>query len=311
MPYAIVIKKVIGMFELLLGSGKSGAPVTLVDKWDKDWLTLPYSVSGHCSAIVGNKLYIYGGTINSAISGRLLEIDLDTKAIVEKTPTTAIRFAAAVAVNGLIYVYGGFTTTYTGMIRIYNPATDTWASGGIDGVACDRFGWSAKDGVIYASGGTNGANVGTIRTYNIATRLWNNSWAGSAPVALGTRSVINKDSLYTYGGYQIPTTTQFNRYLTGASNNVQNLPGTPSPQFLHVMSTGKDGIYVFGGTTDVAAQADKTLRCDLTSLKWVEMAPLGASIGAAASAATTTDNIVYISGGQGAGGGNKVHRYRI
>lgn len=96
---------------------------------------------------------------------------------------TAREYAAAAALDGKVYLVGGQLTNTgttpgpaTGVLDIYDPATNTWSAGPPMPTARMGLTLTAYNGKLYAIGGrTDGFNtsaVGTVEEYNPGTGLW-------------------------------------------------------------------------------------------------------------------------------------------
>jgi N-acetylneuraminic acid mutarotase len=83
------------------------------------------------AAVVGDKLYALGGSVNRQAVARNEEYDPATDRWRERAPLPQPRDHLGVAVlDGKIYAFGGFTSSVhqgsTNVVFEYNPATDFW-----------------------------------------------------------------------------------------------------------------------------------------------------------------------------------------
>ncbi|TGE21660.1 T9SS type A sorting domain-containing protein [Hymenobacter aquaticus] len=113
---------------------------------------------------------------------------------------------AAVALNGKIYVWGGYVGTYESAttefssLEIYNPATNTWSAGAnYPTLVRGQAHTVGQDGLIYSFG--NGFAGTDAYRYNPAT----NTWAAIAPQPTGTweaSAITAPDGkIYLFGGF--------------------------------------------------------------------------------------------------------------
>jgi uncharacterized repeat protein (TIGR01451 family) len=162
---------------------------------------LPVGLSGPAVAAAGGKLYVFGGDSKSGQVDTTYEYDpaMDTwtqKAAMAGGPRS---YAAATALNGKIYVAGGWPELRT--FEEYDPSTDTWATKapllkGRQSPALVSIG-----GYVYAIGGGSywSAAIGTAERYDPATDTW-------VPVSslnkgrIGTGTAVAAGGIYVAGG---------------------------------------------------------------------------------------------------------------
>jgi hypothetical protein len=99
-----------------------------------------------------------------------------------KTPMPSSRYGHhATVLDGRIYVLGGEhvdpTSSPTGAVDIYDPATDKWTPGKAMPTARGFFGTATVAGRIYAIGGSPNMGlrdpaIGTVEIYNPTTNSW-------------------------------------------------------------------------------------------------------------------------------------------
>lgn len=150
-----------------------------------------YVVAGKTSAAPLRTLYIYDPAANSWAQGPDL-------------PGVGVENPAVVALNGLLYVFGGSTGPFSGAVAnaaVYNPATNAWTP--LASMLTARGGAVAQaiGGLVYVTGGldANGASLSSLEIYNPATNTWTQGTGMSVrrdnpgSAALGGR-------LYVFGG---------------------------------------------------------------------------------------------------------------
>lgn len=169
------------------------------------------------------------------------------------TPRAGLTSAA---LNGKIYVMGGFSdTTFLNTLEVYDPKSDSWSTPITTGTFSPRRGLCSavvRD-KIYVIGGYNGKNwLNTLEVFDPAKNTW------TTPTTTGTYtpreklccSVVN-DKIYVIGGFD--GTTHFNivEVFDPAANTWANpLPtGTMTPRRGLTSSVINNKIYVMGGYT--------------------------------------------------------------
>lgn len=112
---------------------------------------LPIAVDGPSGAIVGNHFYVVGGFMGNAASNRLFSLDLGKPAQpwreLAPLPGAARAFATLTAVDGNLYVFGGFNSppyqkdvvVYSDAYR-YEPAANRWTP--LKDISFPGYGWT-------------------------------------------------------------------------------------------------------------------------------------------------------------------------
>src|SRR5262245_6224690 len=132
---------------LYLGTNEAYDPAT--NSWSpKAPMPTPRSFDGTNGAVLGGKIYCVGGTASSTpfctVSGctNIVEVyDPANDTWATAGPLPSARCApAVVAINGLLYVFGGYTCWYStagggityswDTVDVYDPATSSWTSCG-------------------------------------------------------------------------------------------------------------------------------------------------------------------------------------
>ena len=187
---------------------------------DQDWelkTQLPTERVIFATAVVGNKIYLIGGTLyqNKAVRGpygistvEAYDTQTNTWQRVADMPTPRHGAKAAV-VNNTIFVFGGWNgpqnhalRKYPVSVEAYNPRTDTWIPKQDMPVSRVEFGIGVVDGKIYIIGGamrSGGERMGRVDVYNPATDTWVKGREMPTPrEALGVEVVDNR--IYAIGG---------------------------------------------------------------------------------------------------------------
>lgn len=176
------------------------------------------------TAVVGNKIYLIGGTLyadvkpGKAVWGpygssivEMYDTQTNTWQRVADMPTPRHGAKAAV-VNGTIFVFGGWNgkdvdfanRKYPVSVEAYNPQTDTWIEKKEMPVSRVEFDIGVVDGKIYIIGGAirrdgGGKRIGRVDVYNPATDTWVAGREMPTPrSSLGVEVVGNR--IYAIGG---------------------------------------------------------------------------------------------------------------
>ena len=111
--------------------------------------------------------------------------------------------ACAAALNGQIYVVGGYNSSAQTSVQIYNPATNKWSTGTALPSALSNQACAGVNGAVYEFGGTT--NEGSTQTnavlaYNPTTKTW--STKSAMPVAReDTVAVVANNLVYVIDGF--------------------------------------------------------------------------------------------------------------
>jgi N-acetylneuraminic acid mutarotase len=245
---------------------------------------------------------------------------------VEKAPNPLARMEAlGLAVNGRLYVFGGYTTWPNATTRsdYYTPATNTWTQIA-DMPEPITHAQVVTDGTkIYFVGGFFGAypspSTGRVWIYTIANNTW--SQGPSLPQALGAgAAAIVGRNLYYFGG-TIRTTTSFsdqaNSYVLNLDtlSGWQSLPAIPTRRNHMSAIAYNNKIYVFGGQVggeEGSGNLDVVEMYDVANNLWVPKANMPIKKGH--TSAFLYNGYIYVIGGTindgnfGAGS-NSVLRY--
>ena len=151
-------------FCTLQAAAQQEQSIPVVTMWPGPDLPTPRTHLGVCAT--GGKLYTIAGAVYETGSGQVqrawyldvVEIyDPDTGSWTTGTPLPTARSSAAVAaINGKIFVAGGFNGEILGTLDIYDPVTDTWSRGADMPVARSDASAVAAGGKLYVIGGTDG-----------------------------------------------------------------------------------------------------------------------------------------------------------
>ena len=143
------------------------------DPANDSWTTaspMPIPAFGYASAVVGGKIYVFGGArqlrtgFNDLTSvGSTQVYDAKNNTWISKTSLpSAVSFAAAEATGGLtapqrIYLAGGFDPNgYSTAVHVYDVERDRWGSAAAMPTARGYLAMAVVEDVLYAIGGFDG-----------------------------------------------------------------------------------------------------------------------------------------------------------
>ena len=232
----------------------------------------PHCTNGHIDASLGETGADCGGecggcptggmcnTTNDCASGNTCSDNVclaGTWSTVADLPSPRERLAAVLGPDGLIYAIGGSGSGSTGVVEVYNPATNSWSAR--TPMLSPRYGFAAvvgNDGKIYTLGGQYYSVSDDFRStkaeaYDPATDTWQalpslpeGRYNPAAAVALD-------GTIYVTGGYRGTTGQTFAstiKLTPGATSWVAVTPAMTSARSQHAMVRTADGkIYAIAG----------------------------------------------------------------
>ena len=158
--------------------------------------------------------------------------------------------ASVAALNGKVYVIGGYHYSRTGLVQIYDPALRWWTFGASKPTPAAEAAVAALNGKVYVIGGyddQSGQALNTVERYDPANDTWETltplpvSLAGAgAAVVNGNIYVVGGDDGWNYNNVVY-------RYLSdNATWEAIDAPMTHARDFFGIGALNGN-IYVFGG----------------------------------------------------------------
>lgn len=272
------------------------------------WTTrapMPISRSWAPAVQYGGKIYVIGGCSSSqaqqfqnAVSN-LAVYDPNTDSWTELSPMPVARVApVAVALNGNIYVMGGFDPSYywsaDPTVEIYNIATNSWSTGTSMPTGCSWASGVALNGKIYVLGGVGTDYFNLMQVFDQST----NSWSIGPPFVGGRylcAATTYNGKIYLIGGdsWETGSDTVYDdlQVYDPTTNSWTSKTHMPSPASgLSAVTVGTE-IYVFG---DPLAR-----KYDIASDTWQELTSNQNNAGA--FTVCVLGNSIYRFGGGGWG----------
>ena len=184
---------------------------------------IPTQREDFATAVVENKVYLIGGTLSKNREGpfgistaEVYDTQTNTWRRVADMPTPR-RLAKAAVVDGIIYIFGGYSSKDRRIrnwklplpIEAYNPQTDTWIQKQDMPVSRINFSLGVVDRKVYLIGGSEGFGDGQqqrmdrVDIYNPATDTW--TMGPNMPTrreTVGVTAVNNR--IYVIGGHGWP-----------------------------------------------------------------------------------------------------------
>ena len=268
---------------------------------DGDWRAEPpmhYSRAAHAVVHQGGSTYALAGTGERGAPVAVFE-RFDGKAWHDagSIPGPGLNAPAAVALNGKIYLIGGFrtdTNVPTADVLAYDTAKRTWSNAAP--LPAPRGGHAAivMDGRIHVIGGGNSKS--TIADHDVFDPS-TNAWRALAPLPRAEGSpaaVASNGKLYAIGG-RSGSADFGDVYIYDPSSNAWSAGPSIEPRGTAGAAVYCDSIYVFGGES----QAQRKSLGDVLRLtrdgKWERVSTMPTPRNFAR--AVVFDEAVYVIGG--------------
>ena len=212
--------------------------------------------------------------------------------------TTAVGSPAVGAVNGIIYVAGGTTSSVpTAAVQAYNPTKNTWSAvTSLPETLYQTDGAATIDSLLYVTGGWNGAlPTNTLYAYNPST----NSWAAKATLAhlaaCGISGVINSLLYVTTGCNGNTGYSSLLDVYNPATNTWTSLAPSTSAHAAGAGAVINGQLYVTGGIGNSNTVTGITEVYNPATNKWKALANLPTPVQAASS--VELGGQLYVIGG--------------
>ena len=193
-------------FEEIASDDSVAECITDVSNDEKNWQTLPAMIDARGrfgSAVVGGKVYVFGGS-NS--SGRLSTAEVYDPTLKSWSLLPRMRFAhsglSCAAIGDNIYIIGGAygpTKRNSVSVEIYNIVTGTYRQGVPMEIGRERHCSVSIGRKIYVFGGMNTTVTDKTIVFDEATQIWSNL----APMnnkRVGFSALSHDGNIYAMGG---------------------------------------------------------------------------------------------------------------
>lgn len=201
-----------GTLKVYIIGGRAGSVLSQNLKFDPINAPMPTPRAGAGITALNNLIYVIGGRNGTVpFSGTPLNANevydpvADTWTSLAPLPT-ARSGVAAVALNGLIYVIGGWrlvsgTPTVQNIVEVFDPTTNTWSSAAPMPTARAYFGAVDCGQRIYTMGGAfpNLAMTNVLEIYDPVT----DSWSADTPMPTSRAELVAVDvggTVFAIGG---------------------------------------------------------------------------------------------------------------
>jgi len=232
------------------GGGDSGA-----EPQSSGWRALrsaPLERTEVGAARIGDSIYVVGGFLPPDTTTAAVErFDITRNRWQRLGPMPiAVNHPAVAALDGYLYVYGGYTDSsfgpVTGALQRFDPRKGRWRQLPPSPSPRAAAALAARDGKLYAVGGTFAGALTTLEVYDVEQRRW----LPAPPMATPREhlaAVATGAGVYVLGGRDNGTELATAERFDPATRRWSRLPdlGTPRSGFVAVAVAGRP--LVFGG----------------------------------------------------------------
>jgi len=208
---------------LLFGGGSKEKFIDIVWRHNlisneiSEFTKMPYPARGHQVVLLGKRCFLLGGFDGKGTSNSVYVLDINTMEWLECAPMPLSNsWFAAIGINGLIYVFGGFGIPrgYYTSIFTYNPEVNEWnetkeafpsdiyPKGALGSQAIVEYKGKILNigGANFYDPDTNDCNtLGIISEYNPEKNTWHKLDIEIEAFESGN-AVLVEDKLYVVGG---------------------------------------------------------------------------------------------------------------
>lgn len=227
----------------------------------------------HCSATLGDKLYIFGGVIETEVGNQKMpsllntietsSINSDTLDDWNSSDTLPeyLRFSDAISLNGKIFIIGGLGVNFSvsSSIHVFDSLTKNWTTHDI--LPTPLFAMSActLNGMIFITGGIDNNYANSKKVYILNPNDLTCSESGELLKAKSYHQAVSDGSgIYVLGGLD-------NIDKKGSTDMEYYLPSSGSSTLLGIMPQERmffgaeifgRKLYVLGGINDLSTDID-------------------------------------------------------
>lgn len=206
------------------------------------------------------------------------------------------------ALDGEVYVLGGFTPTVTASVQAYSPEQDSWRDVADFPVVFHHPNIATLNGRLYVLGFHAGMGQrvadGRVYSYDPGANEWQQHSSQPTGTERGASCLTTyEDRIYVFGGTNDVAMPDASIY-DPASDSWEVLPFMPALRH-HCIAAEVDGqIYVVSGRDVVITEVQvESYVFDPVALSWNEVAPIPTPRGGAAGG--VLDGRIYVFGGEG------------
>jgi N-acetylneuraminic acid mutarotase len=211
--------------------------------------------------------------------------------------------AAVEAIDGIVYVAGGFTNANLATLQAFDPTTNSWTTlADMPGPRYSGNGAGVINSQLYVAGGwTQNPPLpnATLFVYDPPTDLWTELASMPHLSACGASGVIAGKLYVTTACNGFSGYTNYLDVYDPATDSWASLTGSASPHSQPAAGVINDKLYVAGGLNSAGVLTNLIEVYDPASNQWTTLAPMPRGVVNPASA--VLNGRLYVFGGQARG----------
>ncbi len=190
-------------------------------------------------------------------------------------PMTTPRWGSASgAINGVLYIAGGYNGSHQFTVDAYNPATNTWSAK----TSLPGYHTSAASGVIngilYLAGGTNNSTfINTVRAFDPVANTWTAKTSTLSLRSQAAGGVLN-GLLYVAGGYNSGGSLGTLEAYDPAGNTWSTKAAMPTARSGLAMGVVNGILYAVGGVNAANLPINTVEAYNPATNSWTTKAPM-------------------------------------
>lgn len=206
------------------------------------------------------------------------------------------------ALNGEVYLLGGFTPSVTSKVHAYSPSTDSWREVRDFPVVFHHPNVATVGDKLYVLGFHAGSGQRRADGSSYAYDAEVDEWTAVSPMLPGTERgascvTVYKEKVYLFGGTNDVALPDASTY-DPATDQWDTLPFLPATRHHCVAAALNDKIYIVSGRDVVIEEVQaESYVFDPATQKYTEVAPILTPRGGAAGA--LLGGKIYVFGGEG------------
>ena len=205
-------------FEEIASDDSVAESITDISNDEKNWQTLPAMINARGrfgSAVVGGKVYIFGGSNSSGqlFTAEVYDPTLKSWSLLPRM-SSAHSGSSCAAIGDNIYIIGGShgSNKYSVSVEIYNVVTGTYRQGVPLESGRARFCSVSIGRKIYVFGGMNSHITDKTVVFDEATQVWSDL-APMKSKRIGFSALSYDGKIYAMGGMTVGNKRDYSRFL--------------------------------------------------------------------------------------------------
>jgi len=266
-----------GLNQAYDGTAKSAtattAPSGLTVNLTYDDLVTAPTLAGSYAVVgtISDANYAGNGTGTLTITAPALPAGAWTTVAPMSTPRWG---SAAGAINGVLYVAGGYNGSHVTTVNAYNPSSNTWSpKTSLPGIhTSSAFG--VINGLLYLAGGTNNSTyISTVRVFDPVANSWTAKASTLSLRSQAAAGVLN-GLLYVAGGSNSSGYVSTLEAYNPAGNSWSAKAAMPTPRSNLGVSAANGILYAIGGIGTANLPLGTVEAYDPVANSWTTKAPM-------------------------------------